>query len=133
MTFTPLTYDPPVTADDPLAFEQHPPPEGRPELQPGWLQKGSPRPLAQLQNVPVLVVTAEASYHAAYDHCTVAYLAQAGVPVEHFRLEDQGVHGNGHMMMLELNNAKIAALIDGWMVRTLADQPAQPSLGSTPV
>ena len=133
LTFTPLTYDPPVTADDPLAFEQHPPPLDRAGLQSGWLQKGSPRPLTQLRHVPVLVVTAEASYHAAYDHCTVAYLAQAGVPVEHLRLEDQGVHGNGHMMMLELNNAEIAAMLDAWMERTLAGPPPQPSLGRTPV
>ena len=120
LTFTPLTYDPPVTADDPLQFEKHPPPCGGPGLQSGWLQKARARPLMHLQDVPVLVVTAEASYHAAYDHCTVAYLAQAGVPVEHLRLEDRGVHGNGHMMMLELNNLEIAALLDAWMSRTLA-------------
>ncbi len=130
LTFTPLTYDPPVTAEDPLAFEKHPPPEGSVGLQPGWLQAAPPRPLAHLKDIPVLVVTGEASYHAAYDHCTVAYLAQAGVRVEHLRLEAHGVHGNGHMMMMELNSAEIAALLESWMDRTLA---AQPSPGSTPV
>ena len=31
------------------------------------------------RSVPILILTAEASYHAPYDHCTVKYLEQAGV------------------------------------------------------
>ena len=116
LTLTPLTYDPPVTADNPLQFEQQTSID--PALEGGWLQKGQAKQLAHMRHIPVLVVTGEASYHAVYDHCTVAYLAQAGVAVEHLRLALQGVHGNGHMMMLELNNLKIAALLDEWLIRT---------------
>ena len=120
LTLTPLTYDPPVTADHPLEFEQQR--RVDPALQAGWLQKGCPRRLANLCNVPVLVATGEASYHAAYDHCTVAYLVQAGVQVEHMRLADHGVHGNGHMMMLELNSLEIAALLNAWLIARLPDR-----------
>ena len=66
------------------------------------------------------MVTAEASYHAPYDHCTVNYLVQAGVAVDFVRLEDRGIHGNGHMMMLENNNLVIAALLHDWMLDRFA-------------
>jgi hypothetical protein len=69
--------------------------------------------------VPILVVTSEASYHRAYDHCTVKYLEQAGVHVTWIKLADLGIHGNGHMMMLEKNNAEIAAVMSRWIEKTI--------------
>lgn len=71
--------------------------------------------LANLAGIPVLVVTAEASYHAAYDHCTVGYLRQAGVEVEHLELGEEGIHGNGHMFFMESNNLEIADKVLGWL------------------
>lgn len=62
-----------------------------------------------------MFVSAEASYHAVYDHCTVAYLLQAGVDVEFLELAKVGVHGNGHMMFLELNNLEVAGKILPWI------------------
>jgi hypothetical protein len=69
--------------------------------------------------VPILIVTSEASYHRAYDHCTVKYLEQASVPVTWIKLEDIGIHGNGHMMMLEKNNADVAAVMAHWLEKTI--------------
>jgi hypothetical protein len=66
-----------------------------------------------------LVITTEASYHAVYDHCTAKYLAQAGVKVAAVRLGDHGIHGNGHMVMLEKNNLQVAGLIVEWLARTI--------------
>jgi pimeloyl-ACP methyl ester carboxylesterase len=80
-----------------------------------WAQAEPARKLAHLQNVPVLIVQGEASYHAPYDHCTQAFLVQAGVEVSYLRLSDHGVCGNGHMLMIEKNNQEIAALIHEWM------------------
>ena len=74
-----------------------------------------PRQLTCLRNIPVLLVTAEASYHAIYDWCTVKYLKQAGVAVEHMDLAKEGVHGNGHMMFLEKNSDEIAGLLHKWL------------------
>jgi len=65
----------------------------------------------------VLFVTAEASYHAVYDHCTVAFLRQAGVEVEVLELGEAGIHGNGHFMFLELNNIMIAEMVSAWLDR----------------
>ena len=42
-------------------------------------------------------VTAEASYHAPYDHCTVKYLEQAAVHPTWIKLADVGIRGNGHL------------------------------------
>jgi acetyl esterase/lipase len=61
------------------------------------------------------VVTAEASWMATDNHGTVDFLRQAGAEVEHLRLEEQGVHGNGHAMMLETNSNEVAAAIGRWI------------------
>jgi pimeloyl-ACP methyl ester carboxylesterase len=66
------------------------------------------RNLTNLMDIPVLIVTAESSYHAVYDECTVEFLQRASVPVHHVYLGDVGIHGNGHMMFLEKNSDDIA-------------------------
>ena len=43
------------------------------------------------------------------------YLNQAGVKTEYVRLQDKGIHGNGHMVMIEKNNLEIARLVDDWV------------------
>ena len=117
LTTSQLRYEPPVSEDHPLTFEQQTSAEG-PDLARCWFQTGSPRTLPNLSKVPVLLITAEASYHAAYDHCTVEYLRRAGVQVDFVRLEDRGICGNGHMMMLERNSHEIAGLIQAWLVES---------------
>ena len=64
---------------------------------------------------PSSIITGEASYHAPYDHCTSKYLAQAGVPNEHIRLEARGIRGNGHGIPSEKNNLVSAKLVDDWL------------------
>ena len=78
------------------------------------------RALSNLK-MPILVVMAEASYHAPYDHCTVKYLQQAGVRPSFMRLADIGIKGNSHVMMNEKNNKEIAAVIAQWLAQTLPD------------
>ena len=62
-----------------------------------------------------MVVTAEASFHATYDDCTIAFLTQAGARPDVVRLADQGLRGNGHMMMLEANSDAVADVLAGWL------------------
>jgi hypothetical protein len=38
-----------------------------------------------------------------------------GAAVDEIRLGDLGIHGNGHAMMLEKNNAEVAAVITDWI------------------
>src|SRR5499427_2310245 len=110
-----MTYDPLVKEPSEIAVEQQAEADG-PDLFRCWMQKGAPRQLVNLKNTPVMIMAAEASYHQAYDHCTSKYLAQAGVKTEYIRLQDKGIHGNGHMVMIEKNNLDIAKVIDDWVV-----------------
>jgi hypothetical protein len=81
--------------------------------------------------MPVLVLSAEASYHAPYDHCTVKYLEQAGVRPTWIKLADLNIRGNSHVMMMEKNSAEIAAVIAGWLDKTVA--AARDPSGDLPV
>src|SRR5262249_35730275 len=111
-TDIPLTYDPPAKDPSELAVEREP--AEAPDLFACWMQKAPARQLVNLKSIPVVVVAAEASYHQAYDHCTAKYLNQAGVKTEYIRLQDKGIRGNGHMVMIEKNNLDIAKLLDEW-------------------
>lgn len=116
VTDIPLAYDPPISSPDELVTERHSSSEG-PGLITCTRQKGTPRKLVALSKTPVMLAVSEASYHAPYDHCTAAYLAQAGVPVDFVRLQDHGLKGNGHMMMIEKNNLEVAGFVHGWLVK----------------
>ena len=118
VTAVPLTYDPPVSAASDLAIQRQEKPDSA-DLAPCWEQKSPARRLPRLQRISILILTAEASYHAPYDHCTVKYLEQAGVHPTWIRLADIGIHGNGHMMMLEKNNREIAQVMEQWLRKTL--------------
>jgi pimeloyl-ACP methyl ester carboxylesterase len=118
VTADPLAYSPPAANASDLEIVQQEKPDG-PDLSTCWMQKEPARQLPNLQKVPILVLSSEASYHASYDHCTVKYLEQAGVPTMWIRLGDVGIHGNGHMMMLEKNNLEIAAVLSRWLARVL--------------
>jgi pimeloyl-ACP methyl ester carboxylesterase len=110
----PLTYVPAVKDPSEIVVEQQDKADG-PGLLRCWMQKEPARQLPNLQKMPIMVLTAEASYHAPYDHCTVKYLAQAGVKADHIRLAELGIRGNSHVMMNEKNNKEIAAVIAKWL------------------
>jgi pimeloyl-ACP methyl ester carboxylesterase len=110
----PMRYDPPIKEASELAVERDAEPEG-PDLFVCWMQKAPARQLINLKGIPAVIIASEASYHQVYDHCTAKYLNQAGVKTEYIRLQDRGIFGNGHMVMLEKNNLQIAGLIDQWL------------------
>jgi pimeloyl-ACP methyl ester carboxylesterase len=114
LTSLPLGYEPPVADPTELSFTQEAQADA-PGLVRCWLQSDPARRLQNLRHIPVLILQAEASYHAAYDHCTVKYLRQAGVQTDFIPLTDVGIHGNGHMLMFEKNNSQIAAVIVKWL------------------
>ena len=118
----PLTYDPPLKSGEELAFVQQGKPDA-PDLVRCWQQTEPARKLPKLANIPILIIVAEASYHASYDHCTANYLTQAGVRNTMIRLESRGIRGNGHMMMLEKNSDQIAALMLEWIEKTVPSKP----------
>jgi pimeloyl-ACP methyl ester carboxylesterase len=119
----PLTYDPPLKEGEQLAFVREDKPQ-KPDLVRCWSQQAPARQLINLEHIPLLIISSEASYHASYDHCTVQYLTQAGVKNTFIHLADIGIHGNGHMMMLEKNSDAIAGVMESWLDKTLPSKSA---------
>ena len=115
LSASPLTYDPPVTRPDDLALVDLP---GDADTPPMRVQADPPRRLPNLADIPIAIVSAEHSFAKAMDAGTVAYLRQAGCTrVHHLRLADLGVHGNGHLMMIERNNEEVLDIVTTWLDR----------------
>lgn len=120
-----ITYDPPVT-DPETDFVKVTREAASPSLAECVLQAREPPPrkLKNLVDKPILIVTAEASYHAAYDYCTVEFLKQAGCErVEHMDLGEMGIHGNGHMFFLEKNSGEIQGVVETWIQNLQSSDP----------
>lgn len=119
ITAVPLTYSPSAQNASDLQIVEEDGPDS-PELCKCWLQKDPARQLLNLKGIPILVVTSEASYHAAYDHCTVKFLEQAGLHPTWIKLTQIGIHGNGHNMMLEKNSMEIASALSQWLAKAVS-------------
>jgi len=118
LTTIPLQYNPAVTPESPLRFVQQEKSE-TPNLARCWRQREPARKLVAVGDRPVVVIEAEASFYAAYNHCNVEYLQQAGVRTEFIRLATIGIHGNGHMMMFEKNSDQVAKVIFDWLQKSV--------------
>jgi pimeloyl-ACP methyl ester carboxylesterase len=114
ITAVPLSYSPKTAKASDLSVVRQPNPDA-PDLTRCWMQQSPGRQLPNLQKFPILILTSEASYHAPYEHCTVKYLEQAGVHPTWIKLADVGIHGNGHMMMLEKNSLEIGLVMSRWL------------------
>jgi pimeloyl-ACP methyl ester carboxylesterase len=117
LTDFPLHFDPPVSHPSELEREWRDAPE--PGKRSFWTLKEHTRTLPRFRNIPVLIVTAEASYHHEYDYLTHEFLTRAGVAHDFISLETLGIHGNGHMMMMEKNNLEIASVLAGWLKKKI--------------
>ncbi len=72
---------------------------------------------AKLGGVPIAVVSSPCSGFEPSCHATADYLRECGACVDELRLGDLGIHGNGHAMMLDKNNAEVAAVLSGWIAK----------------
>jgi len=69
----------------------------------------------KLGGVPIVVVSSPCSGFEPGCHATADYLRECGADVTELRLEDAGLYGNGHAMMLEKNNVEVAAVLTDWI------------------
>jgi pimeloyl-ACP methyl ester carboxylesterase len=123
ITRVPLRFEPPVSSPADLTVVQAEHAAGQDRIR-CWLQAEPARALPNLAKVPAVIVTAEASFRATMDDCTAAFLNQAGAKPDRLALAEHGIHGNGHMMMLESNSDQVADAIVGWIeARTGAGNP----------
>ncbi|MGE3404723.1 MAG: alpha/beta fold hydrolase [Vicinamibacterales bacterium] len=113
----PVTWDPPVS--DPSEIKTVLTPSGEEDIAPYFLQAAPARRLPNLKDVKVLTVTAPASTAAPGNPGQVAFLKQAGVFAEEYRLSQRGLQGNSHMMMVEKNNREVLQPILEWLDRNV--------------
>src|SRR5258707_13877110 len=114
VTSLPLHYDPAVNDPSELQPVLEEKSEG-PDVVPCYLQKEPAHKLTNLKDIPVLDVSAEASYHRIFDSCIPKWLKQAGVKTEYVKMEDVGLTGNEHEMMLDKNSDEIAKFFVTWL------------------
>lgn len=113
ITDEPLTFDPPIASPADLCLQVVA--ADAPGHVSGLLQAEPARKLPRLMNKPIMIMVSEASYHAEYDWLTSRFLTQAGVKNDFYDLPAMGIHGNGHMVMMEDNSLEIAELISEWL------------------
>lgn len=118
LTNMPITYDPPIKSASELSTVREDKADG-PDLIPCWVQKEPARKLVNLEGIPVLDVSGEASYHRPYAHCVAKWLNQAGGKATFVRLEDVGIRGNGHQFMSEKNSAEISKFFMDWLEKNV--------------
>ncbi len=113
-----LQYDPPIAKIDELKTYLEPKGEREGE-NPCRLQMEPVHKLVNFQNLPILDISGDGGYHRAGDACPPKWINQAGGHVDFVRLEDVGIKGNGHMMMLEKNSDQIIKFIDNWINKNI--------------
>jgi pimeloyl-ACP methyl ester carboxylesterase len=119
---SPITYDPPAAEAGDLELVDAPAAPGGPPVR---LQADPPRRLPHLADVPIAIVSGEQSFANPMDAGTVAFLRQAGCKlVDHLRLGELDVHGNGHLMMIERNNEEVLDVVTGWLDENCRREPA---------
>jgi pimeloyl-ACP methyl ester carboxylesterase len=96
LTSAPLPYDPPAAS-------------------PQELRRLPTRTVPGLKGLPVAVVEAEASPLGGGAQAVTDYLREVGARADHIRLTDHGVRGNGHGMILELNNHEVLDVVLRWL------------------
>ena len=127
----PVTYDPPVSNPAEIKTVKVDAPE--PGVGPYMLQAEPARKLKNWQGIPMVIVTSEGSFASPGNPGAVAYLKQAGCMAEELRLAAHGIHGNGHMMMVEKNNREVLQPILDWISKNVEkDAPVpDPRAGET--
>ncbi|MEQ1573716.1 MAG: alpha/beta fold hydrolase [Vicinamibacterales bacterium] len=113
-----LTYDPPVAkAADIKTYKEE---KGeRPGENACVLQQEPVHKLVNLQPMRILDISGNGGYHRIGDACPPKWLNQAGVKTDFVRLEDVGIHGNGHEMFYEKNSDVIIKFVEDWIEKNV--------------
>lgn len=72
------------------------------------------------QKVLVVTGTADIDHPRELDEGIVTWLNSLGAKADFYYLEDHGIEGNGHMLMLETNSSAVASLMLRWLDASLS-------------
>jgi len=125
----PVAYEPRVS--DPSEIKMVRVESKEPGVQPYFLQAEPVRTLKNLQNIPIAIVTSEASFASPGNPGAAAFLKQAGVKAEELRLVAHGIKGNGHMMMVEKNNRDVLQPVLNWADKNVSKSGARVTQASS--
>jgi len=128
----PVAYDPPVKDAAELKPVLEAKSDAPGDVVPCYLQTEPAHKLINLENIPVVYLSAEGGYHREYDPCLAKWLNQAGVHTQFVPLESVNIHGNGHEMMLEKNSDDIAKFIGDWMAKNVPEEKVDPNMATPP-
>ena len=124
MSTIPVTYDPPVL--DPSELKTVTVPSAEMGVPDCLIQAEPARTLVNLQGIPIVMVTSEGSFASPGNPGAIAFFKQAGCTAEELRLVDHGIHGNGHMMMVEKNNREVLQPILDWIAKNVEKDSVLP-------
>ena len=119
ITRNPITYRP--AASDTSELEFVPLPRTDPDVATCWVQAEPARQLPNLR-MPILLLTSPSGYNATWDPCLSKFLTQAGVEHTWLKLQDIGIHGNGHFYFIERNSDRVAGVVLRWLRTNVPDQ-----------
>ena len=111
LTAAPMTFEPAVTDPADIGRTQRSSANGRISMQ----QTMPARRLVNLVNIPIAVLSAGASQEIDTHTAIATFLSDAGCRVDHLRLGDMGLTGNGPYMMLEQNNEQVLQVATAWL------------------
>ncbi len=121
LTASPMTYDPPVTDPSQFQLVEHklPPDSPRPLVPSYKLQAEPAHQWKNLRGVPIGWLTTEFGGGGS-PISNVEFLKQVGCSAEMVRLRDNGIVGNGNLMLLEKNNHEVFGVVRDWLDRKVA-------------
>jgi pimeloyl-ACP methyl ester carboxylesterase len=118
LTTNKYEFDPPINS--PAELKTHLEPSERPGDEVGCYMQDAPvHKLVHFQNMRILSISAEGTYHRVFDVCIPKWLNQAGAKDDFVRLEDVGIHGNMHEMFLDRNSDEVIKFIDNWLRKNI--------------
>ncbi|KAH8688048.1 Alpha/Beta hydrolase protein [Phaeosphaeriaceae sp. PMI808] len=120
LTFSPLDYVPPIKDASELKVESVG--NDTVEHRNCYQQVAPARQLPNVSSVPYLALSSEGGDWVTHGHCIIDYLKQVGGKPEWIKLPDIGIKGNSHFMHLELNNLKIAQVVENWIDKQERDK-----------
>jgi pimeloyl-ACP methyl ester carboxylesterase len=114
-TAAPMAFEPPIESLADITLQLITP-EAAGES-PYLCQVGPPRRLANLTRIPVGYVSGEASLFRGAAEGVLANMRQLDMDVHDLCLWKHGIHGNGHVPMVERNSSEVASFVIDWLTQ----------------
>jgi pimeloyl-ACP methyl ester carboxylesterase len=114
-TAAPMAFDPSIESLSEIKLQSVL--SETPGSPPSLVQAEPPRRLKNLAGIPVAYLSGEASFARGFAESVLANMRQLGMDVADLCLWKHGIHGNGHVPMVERNSSEVAQFVMDWLAR----------------